>query len=207
MRVDREFFTITYDELYTKIFKKIKVKNIVGINRRLLDREDVYKFNIYFREENTNKIQELKFKTKTRTEANIWVERLRNYIKPDLFTFYKKNEKISKISDSEKSLLIKLDLQKIFYRLASLQLILDRKYKIRFMKSINETVLIKSRKVSNNQINDNPGSPLMRNHNEIYKESPSRLSISDEINEMELKTKNFKYSPGIDIQEEDETTK
>jgi hypothetical protein len=154
-------------------------------------------------------------KAKTRTEANIWVERLRNYIKPDKFTFFKKNEKVQKLSNSHDSILIKLDLQKIFYRIASLQLILDRKYKIRFMKSFNEKVLmakskISSRKESNNQINDNPQTPLLRNHNEIYKDSPSGFSISDEIIEMELKPKSFKYVDNEiqdKIKEEDATTK
>ena len=101
MSVDKDFFSLYFDENSVQIYLKINTRDIVAINKRQTNRYDVNKISVYYKKnEKSNQIIEIKLKAQSRREADIWIQRLRFIIKPNKFEFKnKKGETIKTIVD------------------------------------------------------------------------------------------------------------
>lgn len=78
---DHTNLTIYTDQNRSKILVQIPKDDIVCINKRQIDKNDVYKFSIHYYGAN-RKLKEIKLKANSRSEMNNWIKRLREVIKP-----------------------------------------------------------------------------------------------------------------------------
>ena len=89
-----------YDKEYRRLFLTIAREAVIAINKRQLDRRDVFKFSIFYnsnclRDSSVssststapNNIKELKLKASTRRETEYWVDTLRESLKPKRYQF------------------------------------------------------------------------------------------------------------------------
>lgn len=96
-----------YDKEYRRLFTSIARDSVIAINKRQLDRTDVYKFSIFYHNNHSHNnslsssssntivpddIKELKLKTSSRKDTEEWVCLLRKYLNPKRYQFqYDKN--------------------------------------------------------------------------------------------------------------------
>ena len=136
MLLSREHLILYYDETMNKEFIKINVCDIISINKRQLDRNDVNKFSIfYYKNKKTNEVSEIKLKTLSRKELDIWINRLRTFIKPAKFVFSFTNNEIScneylNLIESYKKLP-----EKKYYSFKNLEYIIQRRNKLKFFEN------------------------------------------------------------------------
>ena len=83
------------DKIPKKIFLEIPRSHVIAINKRQIDKNDLFKFSIYYQAPNEDIIHELKLKTGGRLETDRWINNLRVAIKPKRYEFkYDKNNYI-----------------------------------------------------------------------------------------------------------------
>lgn len=133
MLLSREHLILYYDENMTKEFLRLNLSDVISINKRQLNREDINKFSIfYYKNKNTNEVSEVKLKTLSRKELDIWINRLRTFIKPAKFVFSYQNEEIGcneylNLIENYKKLP-----EKKFYSFKNLEYIIERRKKVKF---------------------------------------------------------------------------
>ena len=89
-----------YDKDYKRLFMSIPRDSVIAINKRQLDRTDVYKFSIFYNNNyvhNTSSasshttapddIKELKLKATSRKDTENWVFLFRQHLKPKRYQF------------------------------------------------------------------------------------------------------------------------
>ena len=88
------YFTLTNEKLLfyedgnkKKLFLEIPKSYIIAINKRQMDKNDVFKFSIYYQNPNEDIIHEMKLKTNSRSETDRWVKDLRKLINPQRYEF------------------------------------------------------------------------------------------------------------------------
>ena len=83
------------DKIPKKIFLEIPRSHVIAINKRQIDKNDLFKFSIYYQAPNEDIIHELKLKTGGRLETDRWINNLRVALKPKRYEFkYVKNNYI-----------------------------------------------------------------------------------------------------------------
>ena len=83
------------DKIPKKIFLEIPRSHVIAINKRQIDKNDLFKFSIYYQAPNEDIIHELKLKTGGRLETDRWINNLRVALKPKRYEFkYDKNNYI-----------------------------------------------------------------------------------------------------------------
>jgi hypothetical protein len=83
------------DEQKTKIFLTIPRSSVIAINKRQIDKYDVYKFSIYYKNPEDNIITEIKLKTGNKTDTDRWISTLRRFIQPKRYIFKFNNNEIT----------------------------------------------------------------------------------------------------------------
>lgn len=92
LNADESYLTLYHDKEYKNIFLRINTSDIVAIGKRQIDRHDVYKFSIFYRNVSnknklTNEVTELKLKATTRRQTDNWIEKLRCLVYPERYKF------------------------------------------------------------------------------------------------------------------------
>ena len=135
---------IFYEEPKKKLFLEIPRSHVIAINKRQIDKHDIFKFSIYYQNPNEDIIHELKLKTSGRQENDRWIRDLRNAIKPKRYEF--KYDRDNYIDANE--LFHFRDMKKFYITLCHLEYILLRNH----MKYFFE--YYKNRKNGNFENND-----------------------------------------------------
>jgi len=116
------------NEKKTKLFKKIPKQCIIAINKRQIDKNDVFKFSIYYQLNNEKKITEIKLKARNKTDTDKWIEILRRNIQPKKYIF-----SYNKDTQEDASLLFPFtDTRKLYLYLCHLEYILHRRQMMEF---------------------------------------------------------------------------
>ena len=168
-------FILTKDKLLfykdpnkKKLFLEIPREEVIAINKRQIDKHDVFKFSIYYQRPNEENIHELKLKTKSRGETDLWIRDLRRIINPKRYEF--KYDKEKYIDANE--LYHFRDTKKFYLALCHLEYILLRNRMMDFFEFYRN-------KIINNKAND---SMLFHDENDnekLNKESEGNIDIND----------------------------
>ena len=129
------FFILTNEELLfykdqqkKNKFLEIKRENVIAINKRQIDKYDVFKFSIYWQNPNEDKINEIKLKTDSRYNTDRWIRDLRKIINPKRYEF--KYDKENYIDANE--LYHFRDTREFYISLCKLEYIILRRRMINF---------------------------------------------------------------------------
>ena len=71
----------------TNLFLQIPRENVIAINKRQIDKHDIFKFSIYWQNPNEDIINEIKLKTESRAKTDKWIKDLRRLINPKRYEF------------------------------------------------------------------------------------------------------------------------
>ena len=129
-------FKLTKDNLLfyvdkkNNLFLKIPRSDVIAINKRQVDKNDIFKFSIYYQNPNEDIIHELKLKTTGRGETDKWIKDLRKLINPKRYEF--KYDKENYIDANE--LYHFRDTKKFYLALCHLEYILLRNRMIDFFE-------------------------------------------------------------------------
>ena len=118
------------DEKKTKLYLEIPREHVIAINKRQIDKHDVFKFSIYYQNPNEDIIHEIKLKTTSKNETEKWIKDLRNLINPKRYEF--KYDKENYIDANE--LYHFRDTKKFYLALCHLEYILLRNRMIDFFE-------------------------------------------------------------------------
>ena len=118
------------DENKIKLFLEIPREHVIAINKRQIDKHDVFKFSIYYQNPNEEIIHEIKLKTTSRSETDKWIKDLRKLINPKRYEF--KYDKENYIDANE--LYHFRDTKKFYLALCHLEYILLRNRMIDFFE-------------------------------------------------------------------------
>ena len=113
---------VFYEDTKKKLFLEIPRSHVIAINKRQIDKHDIFKFSIYYQNPNEDIIHELKLKTTGRSETDRWINNLRNAIKPKRYEF--KYDRDNYIDANE--LFHFRDMKKFYLALCHLEYILLR---------------------------------------------------------------------------------
>lgn len=69
------------------IFFDIPKNEIIAINKRQINKHDIFKFSIFHQKKGEEKIHELKLKANNKKDTNDWINYLRKKIKPKRYEF------------------------------------------------------------------------------------------------------------------------
>ena len=168
------FFLLTSEKLLfyedkerKKLFLEIPREHVIAINKRQIDKYDVFKFSIYYQNPKEDIIHEIKLKTRSRADTDRWINNLRDRIAPKRYEF--KYDKENYIDANE--LYHFRDTKKFYLALCHLEYILLRNRMIDFFEYYR----------NRNNYNNND-SMLFNNENEIdklNKESDNNIDIND----------------------------
>ena len=154
------------DENKIKLFLEIPREQVIAINKRQIDKHDVFKFSIYYQNPNEEIIHEIKLKTTSRSETDKWIKDLRKLINPKRYEF--KYDKENYIDANE--LYHFRDTKKFYLALCHLEYILLRNRMIDFFEFY--------RNRGNNDNNND--SMLFENDSErLNKEGDINVNIND----------------------------
>ena len=132
------------DENKKKLFLEIPREQVIAINKRQIDKHDVFKFSIYYQNPNEDVIHEIKLKTTSRSETDKWIKDLRKLINPKRYEF--KYDKENYIDANE--LYHFRDTKKFYIALCHLEYILLRNRMIDFFE------FYKNKDINNGNNND-----------------------------------------------------
>ena len=121
---------IFQEEKNNKIFLEIPRSQVIAINKRQIDKNDIFKFSIYYQNPNEDIIHELKLKTTSRAETDRWIKDLRNALKPKRYEF--KYDKDNYIDVNE--VYHFRDMKKFYLALCHLEYILLRNHMKNFFE-------------------------------------------------------------------------
>ena len=157
-----------YEDENTKPFLEIPREHVIAINKRQIDKNDVFKFSIYYQNPNEDIIHEMKLKTTGRGETDKWIRDLRKLINPKRYEF--KYDKENYIDANE--LYHFRDTKKFYLALCHLEYILLRNRMIDFFEFYR-----------NRGNNDNNNDSMLfhyENDNEkLNKEEDNNIDIND----------------------------
>ena len=114
----------------TNLFLQIPRENVIAINKRQIDKHDIFKFSIYWQNPNEDIINEIKLKTESRAKTDKWIKDLRRLINPKRYEF--KYDKENYIDANE--LYHFRDTKKFYLALCHLEYILLRNRMIDFFE-------------------------------------------------------------------------
>ena len=157
------------DDKKTKLFLEIPRSHVIAINKRQIDKNDIFKFSIYYQRPNEDIIHELKLKTTGRKETDKWIKDLRNVLNPKRYEF--KYDKENYIDANE--LFHFRDMKQFYIKLCHLEYILLRNYMKHFFE------YYRNKKNGNIENND---SLLFGDENDtekLNKEKNNNLDIDD----------------------------
>lgn len=148
MKLSKDSLILAYDQQFKNVYLYIKFENILCVNKNQIDKYDVNKLSIHYKCGNSvgNKVKEVKLKTNSRRETDIWIHRLKIIIQPERYTFV--DTKTGKGIDTLNSLLTKgevvkgrkletkVGVKELFINLSLLEYFIQRKNKLWFFKRL-----------------------------------------------------------------------
>ena len=165
-------FKLTQDKLLfydeeknNKLFLEIPRTSVIAINKRQIDKNDVFKFSIYYQNPNEEIIHEIKLKTTTRAETDRWIKELRKLINPKKYEF--KYDKDNYIDANE--LYNFRDMRQFYISLCHLEYILARNIMVNFFRYYKNK--------DNN--NDSASFQYENDTEKLNKENEKNLDIND----------------------------
>jgi len=165
-------FKLTQDKLLfydeeknNKLFLEIPRTSVIAINKRQIDKNDVFKFSIYYQNPNEEIIHEIKLKTTTRAETDRWIKELRKLINPKKYEF--KYDKDNYIDANE--LYNFRDMRQFYISLCHLEYILARNKMVNFFRYYKNK--------DNN--NDSASFQYENDTEKLNKENEKNLDIND----------------------------
>lgn len=168
-----------YDENYKRLFTSIARDSVIAINKRQLDRTDVYKFSIFYNNNHSHNnsissssntiipddIKELKLKTSSRNETDKWVHSLRDCLKPKRYQFqYDKDLYID-----ANTLFPSVDSKNFYIKLCHLEYILIKDKFLKFFEYYHA-----AKKNNNNKDKCNESDDIIIDDNQISVEIVSK---------------------------------
>ncbi len=75
------------DEFQKKLYLSIPKKSVIAINKRQIDKKDIFMISIYYQDDFNSKITEFKIKANSRADTDRWLSLLRNEIKTQKYEF------------------------------------------------------------------------------------------------------------------------
>ena len=158
------------DENKIKLFLEIPREHVIAINKRQIDKHDVFKFSIYCQNPNEDIIHEIKLKTTSRSETDKWIKDLRKLINPKRYEF--KYDKENYIDANE--LYHFRDTKKFYLALCHLEYILLRNRMIDFFEFY--------RNKGNNDIENNNNDSMIFH----YENDTERLNKENDENNVDI---------------------
>jgi hypothetical protein len=81
------------DEFQKKLYLSIPTKSVIAINKRQIDKKDIFMISIFYENNFNSKITEFKIKATSRVDTDRWLSSLRREIKTKKYEFqYDKNK-------------------------------------------------------------------------------------------------------------------
>ena len=81
------------DESQKKLYLSIPKNSVIAINKRQIDKKDIFMLSIYYQDDFNSKITEFKIKANSRADTDRWLSLLRSEIKTKKYEFkYDKNK-------------------------------------------------------------------------------------------------------------------
>lgn len=114
--------------------KKLKItiprETVIAINKRQINRNDVFKFSIYYQLPNSKEIKEIKLKASSRLDTDRWISTLRKCINPKKYEF-----KYVKNNQENANLLFPFsDTRKLYLSLCHIEYIMNREKMMQFFE-------------------------------------------------------------------------
>ena len=163
------------DENKKKLFLEIPREQVIAINKRQIDKHDVFKFSIYYQNPNEDVIHEIKLKTTSRSETDKWIKDLRKLINPKRYEF--KYDKENYIDANE--LYHFRDTKKFYIALCHLEYILLRNRMIDFFE------FYKNKDINNGNNNDSMLFNYENDTDRLNKENDGNKNV--DINDIQPK--------------------
>ena len=178
------FFVLTKDDLLffedenkKKLFLKIKRDEVIAINKRQIERTDIFKFSIHYQKFGEKKLREIKLKANGRYYCDSWIQTLRILIKPKKYEFVYDKKTFEDVNKTQ----IFFDNKELYIKMCNLEYILLRN------KMANFFGYYHSSKNKNNYRKDNNNTVIENNNNE-----DNSLLFRDSLKE-ESKNENNKF--------------
>lgn len=144
MELSKTSLTLYTDEIKHIVFLQIPRESIVAINKRQINRYDVFKFSLHYKINNTHIIKEIKLRARSRSDTDYWISTLRKIIQPKPYQF-----EYDTSSEEKASLLFRYnDLKKFYIAMCHLEYILHKDNMKDFFRCYNS-------KKKNNECNNN----------------------------------------------------
>ena len=83
----KNFLIFYSDKEKKKLFLKIPRTSVIAINKRQIDKNDVFKFSIYYQNPGDEEITEIKLKASNKADTDRWISTLRRFIQPKRYIF------------------------------------------------------------------------------------------------------------------------
>ena len=110
------------DKIPKEIFLEIPRSHVIAINKRQIDKNDLFKFSIYYQNPGNEEITELKLKASNKADTDRWISTLRRFIQPKRYIFpYNQN-----IEKNAEELFPFKDTRKLYLAFCHLEYILVR---------------------------------------------------------------------------------
>ena len=118
----KNFLIFYSDKEKKKLFLKIPRTSVIAINKRQIDKNDVFKFSIYYQNPGDEEITEIKLKASNKADTDRWISTLRRFIQPKRYIFpYNQN-----IEKNAEELFPFKDTRKLYLAFCHLEYILVR---------------------------------------------------------------------------------
>ena len=141
------------DESQKKLYLSIPKNSVIAINKRQIDKKDIFMLSIYYQDDFNSKITEFKIKANSRADTDRWLSLLRSEIKTKKYEFkYDKN----KYAEGD-SIYPFQDIRKFYLSICHLEYIIAS----RKMEEFFEYYYIKKNENNRNSEKDN----LLKNEN------------------------------------------
>ena len=141
------------DESQKKLYLSIPKNSVIAINKRQIDKKDIFMLSIYYQDDFNSKITEFKIKANSRADTDRWLSLLRSEIKTKKYEFkYDKNK-----YEEGDSIYPFQDIRKFYLSICHLEYIIAS----RKMEEFFEYYYIKKNENNRNSEKDN----LLKNEN------------------------------------------
>ena len=174
------------DEKKEKIFLKIPRNEVVAINKRQVDKTDVFKFSIHYQKSGESKFREIKLKTNGKGNCDAWILTLRRLIKPKKYEFVYDQKTFEDVNKTQYF----FDNKELYIKMCHLEYILLRNKMNNFFEYYHN-----SKNKNDDQKNN---SSVIENNNE-NSSLLFRNSIKDENNNEDNKFDNDKHNEDLEI--------
>ena len=183
------FFVLTKDDLLffedekkQILFLKIPRNEVIAINKRQIDRTDVFKFSIHYQRTGEKKFREIKLKTNGRGNCDAWIKILRELINPKKYEFVYDQKMFEDVNKTQYF----FDNKKLYINMCHLEYILLRNkmtYFFQYYYNLKNKNIQKDNNAVVENNNNESCSLLYRNFNKEENNNLGNKFVTDENDE------------------------